>query len=110
MRRGNIITLHTCLQACRLGLRAAAKQHGVTYPILRDEGKLLVKALDAKATPHMYVFDQKGVLRYAGAFDDDPDPANVKEQFVKNAIEAVLAGKEVANPDPKAFIGCSIKD
>jgi len=88
----------------------AAKKHGIDYPIVRDEGKGLVKALDAKATPHIYVFDEKGILRYAGAFDDSADADKVKEQFAKNAIEAVLDGKQVANAEPKAFIGCSIKD
>ena len=90
---------------------AAANNHGITYPILRDEGKALVKALDAKATPHMYVFDSKGVLRFAGAFDDNAEDAQaVKQPFARNAIDAVLAGKEIPTPEPKAFIGCSIKD
>lgn len=89
----------------------SARKAGVGYPIYRDEGKALVRALDAKATPHMYVFDQKGILRFAGAFDDNADDAAaVKRAFAREAIEAVLAGREVAEPEPKAFIGCSIKD
>src|ERR1043166_9959258 len=56
----------------------AAKKHGIDYPIVRDEGKELVKALDAKATPHMFVFDEKGVLRYAGPFDDAAEGKNGK--------------------------------
>lgn len=87
-----------------------ARKKGAEFPILRDEGKVVVQALEAKATPHMFVFDQKGVLRYAGAFDDSADADKVKEQFCKDAILAVLAGKEIATPEPKAFIGCSIKD
>lgn len=90
---------------------AAVRKHGIEYGIYRDEGKALVKALDAKGTPHMYLFDQKGVLRYAGAFDDNAeDAAKVKEPFLRNAIDTVLAGKELATPEPKAFIGCTIKD
>jgi hypothetical protein len=58
----------------------------------------------------MFVFDEKGVLRYAGALDDNAEPEQVKEQFAREAIDAVLSGKEVAKPEPKAFIGCSIKD
>jgi peroxiredoxin len=88
----------------------AAGKHGISYPILRDEGKALVKALGAKATPHMYVFDEKSILRYAGALDDSADANEVKVQFAKDAIDAILAGKAVSNPEPKAFIGCSIKD
>lgn len=89
---------------------SAAQKAGVPFAIYRDEGKALVAALDAKGTPHMYVFDKEGKLRYAGAFDDNADAAKVKKSYLKDAIESVLAGNEVANPEPKAFIGCSIKD
>jgi hypothetical protein len=69
----------------------------------------VAKAFGATRTPHVYVLDQNRVVRYIGAIDDNSEePAMVKEQYVGTAVEAILAGKEVAQKETKA-IGCSIK-
>ena len=70
------------------------------------------RAYDAKTTPHMYVIDKDGVLRYNGAIDsiasaDKGDLANAV-QYVPAALAAVADGKA---PDPALTrpYGCSVK-
>lgn len=88
---------------------ANAREGGAKFPIYRDENKSLTQALRAKGTPHMFIFDKNGVLRFAGAFDDSMEANKVKQKIAEDALIAVLEGKEVANPYPKFPIGCSIK-
>ena len=66
----------------------------------------------AKTTPHMFIIDKKGELVYAGAIDDDNgfDPSGVKtaRNYVKQALDEVLAGKKVTTASTKSY-GCSVK-
>jgi thiol-disulfide isomerase/thioredoxin len=87
---------------------AHASQAAFPFPVYKDEGNLLADRLDAQATPEAYVIDGAGVLRYHGRVDDAQNPARVKENSLKLAIESVLAGREVGNAETKAF-GCTIK-
>ena len=78
-------------------LREKVAEVGFKHRMIADHGNKLSNLFQAKTTPHCYVIDQKGVLRYAGALDDDPaetkgDKAKV---YVKEAADALLAGKEV---------------
>jgi peroxiredoxin len=60
------------------------------------------------ATPHAFVFDQERKLRYAGRIDASEKPGTANAEDLRQAFEALLAGKEVANPLTKTF-GCSTK-
>ena len=80
--------------------------------VLLDPKGTIGRAYEAQTTPHMYVIDGKGVLRYMGAIDDKPstDVASIPgaRNYVRDAVAAVKAGKpvEVAATDP---YGCSVK-
>lgn len=85
------------------------KDEGFAYPTLQDNDGAIGHAYGAKTTPHMFVIDKAGVLRYAGAIDSDPrgkDPAPTN--LVDQAVSALLAGKDppVASSQP---YGCSVK-
>lgn len=86
-------------------LRKKAKESKVNRAILVDHGgDTLGKLLDAKTTPHCYVIDADGVLRYSGALDDDPQ--GKKEdvtRYVANAVLALLAGEEPALKTTKPY-------
>ncbi len=57
----------------------------------------------------MFVFDRKRKLRYRGRIDDNwESPENVTVTDLRNALEELLAGKEIARPLSRA-VGCSIK-
>jgi peroxiredoxin len=86
-----------------------AKKHGFTFPVLKDDGNKVADLYDARHTPEVYVIDAKGTLVYHGRIDEThDDPKNVRSPDLRNALEALLAGKPVPAAETKAF-GCSIK-
>jgi peroxiredoxin len=91
-----------------------SKEKGYTFPYLLDEKQDVYKKYGASKTPHAFLLkkakDNELVVKYIGAIDDNyEDPASVKQNYLSDAIEAVLANKE-PNPDFTKAIGCSIKD
>lgn len=77
--------------------------------LLMDSDGKVGKQFDAKTTPHMYIIDKEGKLVYNGAIDDDPRGGkDQKENYVKAALDALLAGKAVAKSTTQPY-GCSVK-
>jgi peroxiredoxin len=85
-----------------------AKEKGFNFPYLRDETQVVADGYGAVCTPHVFVFDQSRRLRYRGRIDDSRDPTTVKSPDLRNALDDLLASREVRVPDMKPF-GCSIK-
>ena len=84
-------------------------EQGFAYPTLQDNDGTIGKAYGAKTTPHMFVIDKAGVLRYAGAIDSDPRGKEAAPQnYADQAVTALLAGKDPpkANTEPH---GCTVK-
>jgi thiol-disulfide isomerase/thioredoxin len=78
-------------------LRKKAKASKINHPVLVDHGATLGKMLDAKTTPHCFVFDKEGKLQYQGALDDDErGKKEAPTQYVRAAITALLAGEKPA--------------
>lgn len=87
--------------------RDAGYPEGVTY--LSDPNSQLSEAFGAERTPHVYVFNGDRALAYVGTIDDSPgDPANVEAQYLRDALDALGNGSNVAVSRTKAF-GCTIK-
>ncbi len=81
------------------------------FPFLYDgETQSVSKAYGATATPHLFLFDKERKLRYAGRIDDSRfgDPDTIKKHDAREAINALLAGEEIAEPVTRAH-GCSTK-
>jgi len=77
-------------------------------PYLRDESQDVARAYAAKTTPDIFVIDAEGRLRYRGAPDaDHRDPA-LDAAWLRDALDAVQAGDEVAQPETEP-VGCSVK-
>lgn len=86
-----------------------AKKNGFSFPVLKDEGNKVADLYAAKKTPEVYVLDPAGTLLYHGRIDEThEDPKNVKSPDLRNALDAILAGRAVPAAETKAF-GCSIK-
>jgi hypothetical protein len=77
-------------------------------PVYRDPNGRLAELLAANSTPTAVVLDQSGTIRYSGAIDDARNPTRVTKQYLRIAIEAILAGKAVV-PARTRVLGCSIK-
>ena len=98
----------TCDQNAEKIKNWAAKAE-IGYPILLDAPGIVGRKYGAKTTPHMFVIDQKGILVYMGAMDDDPTgTSEVKRNYVEEAIRALLAGSSVPTTRTKPY-GCSVK-
>ncbi len=79
------------------------------FDYLRDDDQSVAEAFGGACTPHFFVFGPDRRLVYQGRFDDAKDDASaVKEHYLRDAVEDVLAGREVSKPLTWA-IGCSIK-
>jgi peroxiredoxin len=86
-----------------------AKSKGYNFPYLRDDDQAVANAYGATHTPEFFVFDEKRKLRYRGKFDDNyQNPSAVKANYLKTAVDALLSGKEVTEPETYS-IGCTIK-
>jgi peroxiredoxin len=92
-------------------MKPYAESNGWDFPYLYDgETQKVARAYGCLATPHVFVFDRERRLRYAGRFDDSRfvEDESVKSPDARNAVEALLAGREV----PVALTrphGCSTK-
>ena len=93
-------------------MKQRAKQKGFTFPYLIDEGQKISPQYGATKTPEVYLLQKtkKGnEVKYIGAIDDNyQDAAAVKTKYVENAVDALLSGQPIKEPQTRA-IGCSIK-
>ncbi|MBQ5948065.1 redoxin domain-containing protein [Massilia sp. ST3] len=89
-----------------------ASRKAAPAAVLLDPQGGIGKAYDARTTPHMYVIDTKGVLRYAGGIDSIPsakvDDIARAEPLFKTAMESVLKGEEVKQAVTRPY-GCGVK-
>ncbi len=89
-------------------MKIRAKDAAFEFPYLYDgETQSVSQAYGAKATPHAFLFDSDRKLRYVGRIDDG-EVDEVRKHDLRDAIEAVLAGKEVETKSTRVF-GCSVK-
>jgi thiol-disulfide isomerase/thioredoxin len=89
-------------------MKSRAAQKGYPYPYLKDGNSAIARAYGARVTPHVYVIDGSGTLRYRGYVDDSAKPEERRTTGLANALDELLAGKTVSNQTTRAF-GCTIK-
>lgn len=93
-------------------MKVRADEKGFTFPYLFDDGQEIYPQYGATKTPHVFLLEKESkdlIVRYIGAIDDNYKSADqVKEPYVENAVDALLAGNPVPEKETKA-IGCSIK-
>jgi len=90
-------------------MKQRAKEKGFAFPYAVDATSGVAKAFGATKTPEVYLFDASGKLVYHGAVDDNSENADaVKTHYLKDALDAVVAGKAPSPAETKA-LGCGIK-
>lgn len=86
-----------------------ARERGFPFDYLRDETQEVALAYGALRTPHFFAFDADRALRYTGRLDDNPrDAARARTHELRDAVEALLAGRPVPVPLTNP-LGCNVK-
>lgn len=85
-----------------------ASEAGFNFDYLHDPGQLVARSLGAERTPEVFLFDRDRRLAYHGAIDDSRDDRTVTTHFLRDALEAALAGETppVLDTPPS---GCPVK-
>lgn len=89
-------------------MRRRVDAEGWPLPYLHDESQEVARAYDAQTTPDVFVLDSERRLRYRGAPDADYDDPDQDAAWLRQALDAVLAGRD-PSPTETQPVGCSIK-
>ena len=90
-------------------MQERARHRGFNFPYLDDGPTQEASArFGARVTPHVFVFDADRRLRYQGRIDDSERPDLVRQPDLRDALDALLAGREPAVTTTRVF-GCSVK-
>jgi peroxiredoxin len=93
----------------RLGkMQERAKEAGFNFPYLFDPTQKIGRDYGATCTPHFFLLDGDRKIAYTGAMDDSMNAKKVKKHYLRDAVDAVLAGKKPPETVTQQF-GCSIK-
>jgi peroxiredoxin len=84
-----------------------ATEDGYTFPYLADPDQRVARAYGAACTFHVFVLDRAAILRYEGRFDDARIAEGVTSHDLRNALDDVLAGRDVRVTQTRPF-GCSL--
>jgi thioredoxin-related protein len=86
-----------------------AKDQNYEWYYVVDKNNEIADAFGANRTPENFLFNKDSKLVYHGAIDDNPtDAANVSRQHLKEAMNDLLAGKDIAVKESRSM-GCVIK-
>jgi peroxiredoxin len=89
-------------------MRERVEREEWPLPYLHDSSQEAARAWGAQTTPHIYVLDDRHRLRYQGAPDaDHQDPAH-EAAWLREALDAVLAGEDPDRPETEP-VGCTVK-
>lgn len=94
-------------------IRTFSGAYQATFPVSADRNYGWVRALSATVTPEVFVFDEGSNLQYRGAIDNwfyelGGYRKEASENYLSDAIDAVLAGREPTVKETKA-LGCFIE-
>ena len=90
-------------------MQQRARDQGFNFPFLDDgEEQRTALTYGPVATPHAFIFDSQRILRYCGRIDDGEKIGTATQHDARNAIDALLAGKELPVKETRVF-GCSVK-
>lgn len=91
-------------------MKYRAKDKNFNFPYLYDgDTQATSEKYGPVATPHVFIFDKDRILRYQGRIDDVEKPTKTPNVHdTRNAIDELLAGKDVTVKTTKVF-GCSTK-
>ncbi|MAT70516.1 MAG: thiol-disulfide isomerase [Planctomycetaceae bacterium] len=106
-----VIGINANQQDSLVEIAGYARKHDVEFPVLKDAGGKVAELFGATRTPEAFVLDAQRRVRYRGRIDDQYGVGSsrneAKEFFVKDAVDALLAGEEPPLTQTEA-VGCFI--
>ncbi len=103
----NVVGINSNSSESLADIKAHAAEN-YKFPVLIDKGNVLADQLGATVTPEVFYFNDKNVLMYHGAIDNDRSGKNISDNYLTVAFDSSLGGKAIAKTSSKAF-GCTIK-
>ena len=85
-----------------------SREHGFEFPVLKDERNVIADRLGAQVTPEIFLVGPDETLLYHGRLDDSANINKVKENDLRDVLDAFLASRPLPKTETKAF-GCTIK-
>jgi hypothetical protein len=102
-----LLTIAANANEIQAQVAAVARQRGLG-PVLLGSKSEVPDEYEAQTTPHLFVVDADGILRYRGAFDDVTfRQREAMRSYLKDAVEALSAGRS-PEPAETAPYGCTI--
>ncbi len=89
-------------------MKKRAAEKGFNFPYLYDASQKVGRDYGATVTPHVFVLDENRKIAYVGAVDDKQDAEKVKTHYLRDALDALLAGKSPPQAVTRQF-GCGIR-
>lgn len=90
-------------------IKERVKDKGYSFDYGFDDTQKIGKDYGATNTPQFFVLDKDRTIRYMGAMDDNAgNEAAVKKHYLRNAVDALLAGKDVEVKETRP-VGCGVK-
>jgi peroxiredoxin len=91
----------------REAIAAAARERGLPTVLLDPEHRV-ADLYDAQTTPHVFIIDRDGMLRYRGALDDTSfAQREPTRSYLEEAVDALLEGR-MPRPSETQPYGCAI--
>jgi peroxiredoxin len=89
-------------------MKARAEAEGFNFDYLYDEDQSVARRYGPERTPEVFLFDEGRRLVYHGAIDDNRDEDAVTEHYLRDAIDALLDGRDPAVRETPP-VGCTVK-
>lgn len=77
-------------------------------PYLRDADQSVARGFGAETTPDVFLLDAEHAVRFRSPPDDDCENPTVRGGWLRDALEALLEGRELPYR-PSVSVGCPIK-
>jgi peroxiredoxin len=88
-------------------MQTRAEEKGFNFAYLYDPSQQIARDYGATVTPHAYLLDAQRTIVYEGAIDDNKDASAATEHYLREAIDATLAGQAPPTASTEQF-GCGI--
>jgi protein-disulfide isomerase len=90
------------------GMRERVEAGEFATPYLKDETQQVAHQWGARVTPHVFIVDRDGRLRYSGNPDADHDDPSQNAAWMRAALDELLAGRELSRTTSELH-GCTVK-